>query len=477
MPLRIRLLSLVLPALLAPALLRAANLDGSTAAVGDAEAARLYARANDYVSGMQEGDYSYAYLQFYWKRAQSNIDRIRQVYPDSPTAKALARGDLKLGPYPLDYFRERVLYNLETKQLGAFEDVNCAIFLFSLDTKRADSVRDTTRLAIAEVLAHRQRWEEALRFPVPDDRRADLLATIFRVAAFDDHPEIVEKMVRTTPQNWRDAAGFNAITAEAMALQGKPRSELYAYLAAHPQPEVRTAALRGVVERDATIRQMDRLRIPIDDTIKTSHFVVQNVALRDPVPEVAAQIFAGDPDDAAPLLAAYFASTGRAPESGAPVAAHVAYLHYLADQGRMGDAATYVRDNNLRRATRRSCELAVIGLYAAAGQVSEAEQARKAFAPAFSAGADEAALAEFEGRLGVPKSPLVAYAKTFADLPITDPCVLATAIMEWSMSPNRSQRGATPWDAVVQRFAGGFDNLPKPKSKAVSDAASLMKPY
>src|SRR5665213_2340514 len=178
MPLRIRLLSLILPALLASTPLEAANLDGSSAAVGDAEAARLYSRANDYVSGMQEGSYSYAYLQFYWKRAQSNIDRIRQVYPDSPTAKALAKGDLKLGPYPLDYFRERVLYNLETKQLGAFEDINCAIFLFSLDTKRSDAIRDRTRLEIAEVLAHRQRWEEALRFPVTQDQRIPLLSTI-----------------------------------------------------------------------------------------------------------------------------------------------------------------------------------------------------------------------------------------------------------------------------------------------------------
>jgi hypothetical protein len=42
---------------------------------------------------------------------------------------------------------------------------------------------------------------------------------------------------------------------------------------------------------------------------------------------------------------------------------------------------------------------------------------------------------------------------------------------------NRSQRGATPWDAVVARFAGGFDNLPKPKSAEVGDAASTLKPY
>src|SRR5665213_3122284 len=91
MPLRLRLLSLALPALLASTSLEAANLDGSSAALGDAAAARLYSRATDYVSGMQEGSYSYSYLQVYWKRAQSNIDRIRQVYPDSPTAKALAR--------------------------------------------------------------------------------------------------------------------------------------------------------------------------------------------------------------------------------------------------------------------------------------------------------------------------------------------------------------------------------------------------
>ncbi len=185
---RIRLLSLVLPAFIAAASLRAANLDGSSAADGDAEAARLYSRANDYVSGMHEGSYSYAYLQFYWKRAQSNIDRIRLVYPDSPTAKALASGDLKIGPYPLDYFKERVLFNLETKQLGAFEDVNCAIFLFSLDTKRSDAVRDKARLEIVEVLANRQRWEEALRFPMPEGRRAELIAAIFRVAEFDGQP-------------------------------------------------------------------------------------------------------------------------------------------------------------------------------------------------------------------------------------------------------------------------------------------------
>ena len=73
--------------------------------------------------------------------------------------------------------------------------------------------------------------------------------------------------------------------------------------------------------------------------------------------------------------------------------------------------------------------------------------------------------------------PLVVKERTFAELPITDPCVMAVAIMDWSLTPNRSQRGATPWDAVVTKFSGGFENLPKPKSAAVSDAASTVKPY
>jgi hypothetical protein len=37
---------------------RAANLDGSTQAVGDAEAARLYTEANAYVQNLAAGDYS-----------------------------------------------------------------------------------------------------------------------------------------------------------------------------------------------------------------------------------------------------------------------------------------------------------------------------------------------------------------------------------------------------------------------------------
>jgi hypothetical protein len=474
---RIRLSGLIVLALALSAPLNAANLDGSSDEVGNAEAVRLYGEANDFVSNLSEGQYSYSYLQFYWKRAQSNVDRIRTVYPNSPTALALERNELKLGPYPLGYFRERVLYNLELKRLGAFDDVNCAIFLYGLDEDRNDPVRDEALANILEVMARRQRWGEALRFPVLSVHRPLLLRSIFRIAAFYDQADIVRQMTKDSRASERSAAGFNPILAEAIALQGKPRTQLYQFIADHPEDEVRIAALKGIVEREILIHRMDTLHISYKDSIQTVHLVVQHTALRDDVPAMAARLFLGSLNEADPLLAVYHASLGAAPQGGAPIEAHLAYLRFLADAGQMDAAGSYSRDAGLTGPDRSACELKAIELYAEAGQTEDAERARKEFSAAGSAEANEAALAEFEGRMNSTDFPLAVREKTFADLPISDPCTMATAIMDWSLTPNRSQRGATPWDAVVARFAGGFENLPKPKSAVVGDAASTLKPY
>src|SRR5580698_3574579 len=261
MPIRISPFSLIVAALALPAAAPAANLDGSSPAVGNEEAVRLYAEANDFVSNMAEKDYSYDYLQFYWKRAQGNIDRIRLVYPDSPTAAALARGELKLGSYPLDYFKTRVLYNLELKRLGAYDDVNCAIFLYGRDETRSDSRRNEALSNILEVLARRQRWEEALRFPVLAAHRPMALHSIFKVAAFYDVKDMIKKMTAQTTPAERKAAEFDPLLAEAMALQGVPRADLYKFVDEHPDAAVRRAALSGVIEREILIHRMETLHV------------------------------------------------------------------------------------------------------------------------------------------------------------------------------------------------------------------------
>ena len=355
--------------------------------------------------------------------------------------------------------------------------MNCAIFLYGIDEARSDERRDEALANILEVLARRQRWNEALRFPVLDTHRPLLLRSIFRVAAIYGAEDMVRKMEDDATPEERAAAGFDAIQAEALALQGKPRADLYTFVADHPTGAVRLAALGAIVEREVLIARMERLRVPKRPTIQTVHLAVQNTALRDDVPQAARQLFGGDSDAYGPFLAVYSASLGKAPAPDAPLQAHAAYLSYLADAGRMDALASYAAGAGLPGPVRLACRLKAIELLAEEGQMSQAESARKAFAPAGTPGAEDAALAEFRGRMNSTDVQLVARKGTFAELPISDPCVMATAIMEWSLTPNRSQRGAKAWDAVVTRFAGGFANLPLPKSAAVGDAASTLKPY
>jgi hypothetical protein len=477
MPTRNFLLSVVLSALALAGPLRAANLDGSSPEVGNAEAARLYVEANDFVTNMAERQYSYDYLQFYWKRAQSNIDRIRRVYPDSPTARSLARGELKIGPYALDYFRDRVLYNIELKRLGAYDDVNCAIFLYGLDPNRNDPIRDATLEDIVEVLARRQRWGEALRFPVLTAHRPLLLRSIFRIAALYDQKDIKQLMMKTTTPAERQKAGFDPILAEALALEGGPRSDLYKFIGDHPSDAVRAAALTGVVEREMMIRHAELTHVQFTDSVTTVHLVARHVSSRDNIPEVASHIYPDAPEAAAPLLAVYNASIGTAPGDGATLGAHLAYMGFLADAERFDALGSYSAGAQLSAGDRDSCELKAIELFAEAGRTDDAEKARKEYAARGAAEANAAALAEIRGTMDDRDDQLVVRTNSFADVPITDPCVMATAIMDWSLTPNRSQRGATPWDAVVAKFAGGFENLPKPQSAEVGDAASTLKPY
>ena len=479
MLIRTRLLLLLIPVLLASGSVRAASLDGSPPAVGAAEAARLYERANDYVTRMQEGEYSYVYLQFYWKRAQANVDRVERVYPDSPTARALESGQLKLGPYALGYFRDRVLYDLELKRVGSLDQVNCPIFLYGLDPKRADGLRDAALESIIETLARQQRWGEALIFPVLNKHRPLLLGTIFRVASRYDQKDIVERLIASTPPAMQEAASFWPSLAEAQALLGKPRGDLDALLKKHPQDAVRRAALLGIVRREVLIRRLQALHVAIQGTIATTHFELLNLQVRDDVRAAAARFFPGRPGAAEPILAVYRAALGEEPAPDAPKEAHLAYLRFLADADRFDAIDAYADRPGLGfgAPVRLACRLDAIELYAEAGRDADADRRRGALADSHPADADQAGLAEFRGQLDCTEHPVTIRQKTFASLPIHDPCVLAVAIGDWALCPNQSIRGAAPWDAVVYRFAGGFERLPAPASKAVSTAASTLLPY
>ena len=453
-----------------------------------AEADRLYRRANDYVNRVTEGDYSYSYLQFYWKRAQSNVDRILRDYADTPVGRRLTAGDLKLGPFELGYFHDRVLPWLEVKRLGAYDAVNCAIFLYNLDESRWDDARLAAFARIIEVLSRQQRWSEALIFPILPQYRPLLLSSVFRVAARFNQTKVVDNLLaKATPA---EAAVLQPLQGEALAIRGVPRTEIAAFLDKHPQVAVRRAVFSGMIERELKIRRAAALHQPLKNVILQGGSV-EMPEVRDDVDAVARQFFPpGDPA-AALQLAAYHAGLGDL-EAARRIAAaagltdlaavHVAYLDYLCAFEKFDELAAYVPAAHLDAGTQQQCRLKMIELLGRAGRTAEAQRALDDYlrtdAAGLPAAADAAVLQWFRGRIeATDEHQLEVRATTFADLPLKDPCVMAQAIMEWSLAPNRSERGASPWDAVVYKYRGGFANLPEPKSRDVQRAAAELPPY
>ena len=443
--------------------------------VDNAEAQRLYDRASDYVTNIREGSFSYAYIQFHWKRSQANVERVLRVYPQTPTGQALASGKLKLGEFDLPYFKDRVLAHLETKRLAAYDAVNCAIFLYTFDEKRWDDTRRAALVRILEVLSRQQRWSEALRFqPVLDEDRPLKTASIFRVAARFEAEDIVKQILAAAPK--AELPALHAILGEALALRGRPRTEIAKLLDASPDDIVKLGVLDGMIQREVAIQRTAALRLPAKD-IYLAGGSLQRPEVRDDVEAVARTFFPTPTAGSAELLARSNAALGTRPAATAASSVHVAYLEYLAAFEKFDELEAYLRQSNLPAAVRQPCELKAIELYAQAGRMEDAERIRAPYLKAGGSGAELSALAEFRGQMNSSEVLLTVHPQTFASLPISDPSVLAQALMEWSLSPNRSVRGAAPYDAIVLKFLPGFANLPEPKSAEVRDAASSLKPY
>jgi hypothetical protein len=311
--------------------------------------------------------------------------------------------------------------------------------------------------------------------PTESDRILKLSA-IFRVAARYDQADLVKQLMANAAPG--DLPVLHAIQGEALALRGAPRTAVAALLDADPADSVKLAILGGMVERETQIRRRAALRLPVSpDGIDTTHYTLKQLAVRDDVESVARTFFPGGNPAADQLLAQYRAALGEKPARTAAAAAHLAYLEYLAAFEKFDELERYLPQAGLADEIRAAGELKLVELYAEAGRVADSERYRVALARQGPSQGDAAALAQFRGEMNRTDVPLVVHEKTLADLPVHDPALLAQAIMEWSLTPTRSIRGAAPYDAVVQKFAPGFANLAAPKSDAVRDAASTQKPF
>ncbi len=441
------------------------------AAEAEAEAERLYARANEYVSNITEDGYSYAYIQFYWKRAQSNIDRIVRVYPETQVGRKILAEEIQVGPFPLTYYKERVLPRLEQKRIAAYDAVNCAIFLYNLEPQRWDQRRDEALASIVEVLSRQQRWSEALSFPVLDAQRDLLLTTVFRVAARYKQQRLVEDMI----ENAKPAvlAQYWPILGEAMVLTGERWDEIQAFAEDHGDPAVRLAILSAIVDRDIALRRAATLRQDVQKGVQKTHYSVLNPDVRYPVEESARILFPQMTAEGTQALQRHRAAFGQKPPAGAAPEVHLAFMEHLAASQAYDELPEYARKAS--GPARTACEMKAIELLAQENRGADAVRIQSSLRDRELT--NEAALAEFRGRMVSDVVPLIVRQPTFVELRIDDPLVLAKAIMEWSLTANRSIRGPSPYDGVVRKFMPGFENLPLPESEEVGEASATSNPF
>jgi hypothetical protein len=418
---------------------------------------------------VKEGDYTYAYIQFYWKRAQSYTDRILRVYPNTPTGKALASGADKIGPFDLKYFRERVLYYLQGKQQAAYDGIYCSIFLYNLDEHRDDDIHSAALAGILENLARQQRFAEALRLSVlPRDERLKI-ETVFTVAAQYEVDDVVKQMLHSVKADERQR--LLAIDGKAIALRGRPRSLLLPLLSADRSDALKLAILDGMVERETAIRRAQALNLPVN-LVELESGGVRHEEVRDDVVKVSQTYFPNGSAAADELLAKYQAGLGNAPALDAPIDVQDAYLDYLALAERYDDLMAYLDQTGLPGEKRNACMLRVVRRLAEGGRLTDAHRYAESYGTLGQAALDQANLELFRGQMDSSVDQLIVHSDTFSSLPIKDPCVLAQAIMAWSLTKNRALRGSSPWDSVVYEFAPGFENIPQAKAKAISDAAA-----
>ncbi|HVT72505.1 MAG TPA: hypothetical protein VHD61_05165 [Lacunisphaera sp.] len=456
---------------LSPVLLRAGEIGPFTGPEADAEAARLYSRANAFVRHVTEGQYSYSYIQFHWKRASSNIDRVLRAYPSSPTAAELRDGKLMLGSFAPVYFKERVLPRLEEKKVASFDAVNCAIFLYGLESNRDEAARRLLLGDIIATLCRQIRWGEALAFPILDQERPWLWNEVIRQTTIYRNDKLTDELLTNITADHKPE--LLATVAAGLGFRGETAADLTSFLARQGDtPALRAAVLAGLTRRELPIQRAKAANRPL----KGLYSGVDGIQNPEQAPvDLAAwlkAIPAGPDRDRANLVyARYLAALGRLDEARqlAPAAALAdSYASHLVAVGDFEAAEKLPATLGLDAAQTDEFRLALLEQLAAWGpdQDTAAVQARL---PARLAAEGE--FRRFRGAVSSTEKHLVIHEHSFADLPLDDPNLVGRLVCIWSLTPNRALRGAAPWDAIVYKFAPGFENLPPPKDRKKVEAA------
>jgi len=465
-----------------------------TRATKEAEAQRLYERADLAVRKIGEGQYSYAYINFHYNQALANIERIRIAYPETGVGEKVRRKELPLGKFTLDHFENVVLVQLGDMKEATESVVNCAIYLHTLP--EADRAESRQALAlILETLCRLVRSDEALIFPTLPEDNLFARETIIKTIARYLQGGISLSLVRAASEE--DRPFLAAAYVEGLAVGGLSLVEIEdiaePYKSAGQMVEL--AALRGMIERENQIYrdQYDKVK---QERERTARLAAKAPALtsepgkdepvRYDVPAFyAAKFGPTPPPPAAALLAGFKALRGDIDGARALVknlgdSAKQSVLHsyyeHLGLIGRLNGQETLHRDFGLSQAgmARATCSLVeFLGQNANYVEASAVQTAGNIEFPGFR---DHLTRAYWRGRFYSRTELFYLDAKTVPAMDIKDPAVCAQVLLDWFLSPNRLLKGSS-WgaDAIVFKYFS-MQKEGRPVSRQLLNKGKKAKP-
>jgi hypothetical protein len=430
----------------------------------ETEARELYERANDYVTRINEGAYSYEYINFHYQQAMKNIDRVLTAYPDTQEAAKLRRGELKLGKYGVDYFRNTLLVQLGDMKEATETQINCAIYLHNLPEASREASRGALAL-ILETLCRTVRTDEALIFPaLPEDQRLKM-ETIVRVVSREVQQGTALSLVQgAEPDVQPDLA---AAYGQGVASSGMKPLYLEEFAARYPTPDkrVEVGIFKGMIDRE------DLIYRDVFDKIKKKREEDALKALRaagkepekpkePPVRYDVAAYFrdkfgANPPAEAAVAYAGFLALQGKLDDAravaggaGEPALVNVVqnYYEHLILNDRLTGRETLHRELGLTPDGVARCEARLIELLAQNARYAEADALKADATTEFPNFHDQFIRSRIRGVFYSRAELFYLTAKTITDLDIKDPAVCAEVLLDWYLSPNQLLKGSA-WGA------------------------------
>ena len=435
-----------------------------SAAAREAEAEELYKRADLYVRHINEGAYSYEYIDFHYLHAMKNIDRILTAYADTAEAGKIKAGDLKLGPYGIDYFRDTLLVQLGDMKEATESVVNAAIYLRTLPEAGRAPARGALAL-ILETLCRQVRTNEALIFPVLPEDRTFADATIVRVLARGDQQGMALSLVQGSPPE--EQMALAAAYGEGLASGGEKNDALTEFAARFPTPEhtVEEGVFLGMVDREGVIYRgtYDKIRRKREEDARQAALAAGHepaapaeAPVRYDLAAYYRDALGSRPSDAAAAAyAGIVALQGRFDEArtiaaghgeDALVAAVVGAYENLSLNGRLTGTETLARQAGLGAEGVARCEMKQIEFLEAGAQHAAADALTQAALAEFPAEHDQIIRRRMYGIFYGREELFYLEPTTITSLDIKDPAVCAEVMLDWLLSQNRLQRGSS-WGA------------------------------